>query len=127
MVGGMSNGAFLGSTGRSVVCAADPVIAGGFAELGCITLGNGPPWGANGTGILTTLTVQALSSAVGTQPCGGPNPGTWVPCFPRGITSVPLVSPNTQVLRIDGVDIAADVVSGSRRVMICPDANPHAR
>lgn len=122
MLGGMTNGSFLGSTGRSVLCPNDPVLTSSSAELACISLGNGPPWGANGTGNLTNLTVQAASTTVGTTPCG--SPGAWVACFPRGITSVQLVTPDTQVLRIDGFDILADIVNGNRRIMLCPDVNP---
>lgn len=122
MMGGMTDGGFLGSTGRSMLCPNDPVLAPGTAELACITLGNGPPWGANGTGNLTNLTIQAASTTIGTTPCG--SPGAWVACYPRGVTSIQLVTPDTQTLRIDGWDILADVVNGTRRVMLCPDVNP---
>lgn len=122
MLGGMTDGGFLGSTGRPTLCPNDPVISGGMANLACISLGNGPPWGANGTGNLTNLTVQAGSTTVGSTPCG--SPGAWVACYPRGVTSITLVTPDTQTLRIDGFDILADVVSGTRRIMLCPDVNP---
>ena len=122
MVGGMTDGGFLGSTGRPMLCPNDPIYGQGTAQISCFTLGNVPPAGATGTGNLTVLTVQTASGAVGATPCGGP--GAWVPCAPRGIVSLGLVMPDTQVLRVDGFDILADYANGNRRIMLCPDVNP---
>ncbi|MBI2724495.1 MAG: hypothetical protein HYX50_05475, partial [Chloroflexi bacterium] len=56
-VGGMTNGGFLGSTGRPVICPVGGQTAVGWAELHCITTGDYTIRGANGTGILTNLTL----------------------------------------------------------------------
>ncbi len=62
---GASDRPFLGSSGRSMVCAAQPP-ANGQVSVACATLGQVPPPGANGDGALFAVTFNSLSP--GTSP-----------------------------------------------------------
>lgn len=108
-LGGLQDGGWLGSTGRPVTCPIGETSGANWAELHCITLGSTPA-GPTGTGNLTTaLVFQALLH--------GPNPASlWLTGN----------NPATAVLQIDGNYIPADILDGSRRIIICPDAAPTA-
>jgi hypothetical protein len=56
---GVSNGPFLGSTGRTVSCN-DPTLGAGTVRLVCRTLGAAPP-GPSGSGVLATVGFFALA------------------------------------------------------------------
>jgi len=56
---GISNGSFLGSTGRTVNCL-DPTLGVGSVRLVCTTLGPAPG-GPNGSGVLATVRLLALA------------------------------------------------------------------
>ncbi len=58
---GVTNGTFLGSTGRSVTCGA-PVKAPGSVTFGCQTSGGAA--GPQGAGVLTTIQFTILSLGV---------------------------------------------------------------
>jgi hypothetical protein len=60
---GIANSTFLGSTGRTVLCAA-PVIGTGTARFACSTLGPEPPAGPSGSGVLAVMTFQAVADGV---------------------------------------------------------------
>ncbi|MBF6601308.1 MAG: hypothetical protein IVW36_12445 [Dehalococcoidia bacterium] len=81
---GAQLGAFLGSTGRTVLCIS-PVVGADSVQLSCTTLRGVPPPGASGTGILATVQLRvasagtsslALSNVVITDPAGTPIPAT---------------------------------------------------
>jgi len=61
----IADSAFLGSTGRSVVCAA-PVIGTGTMRLACSALGPAPPAGASGSGVLAYATFRGVAPGVTT-------------------------------------------------------------
>lgn len=105
-VGGMAEGGWLGSTGRSVTCAVGPEYGVGFAKLHCVTLGASPP-GPTGAGNLVNLTIGTLLDC----PCG-PTAGL-----------VNLTLTGVQILQIDGTTIPVDIFNGTRRVILCPDVN----
>lgn len=56
----VSEGPFLASTGREVLCR-DPEIGDGAAGLVCVTLG-AEPAGPDGSGVMATVTFTALAS-----------------------------------------------------------------
>ncbi len=58
------DGPFLGSTGRSVTCLP-PILEEGSVRLGCVTSGVTPP-GPDGSGVLSTITFNALSQGTTT-------------------------------------------------------------
>jgi hypothetical protein len=60
----VSNGPFLGSTGRTVFCPG-AILDVGSVRFGCSTIGATPP-GPSGSGVLSTVTFSAL--AEGTSP-----------------------------------------------------------
>jgi hypothetical protein len=62
VLSGVSNGSFLGSTGRPVFCPA-PTIDDERIRFGCVSSGSAP--GASGTGLLAEITFQA--SGLGTS------------------------------------------------------------
>ena len=59
VLSGISNGTFLGSTGRGVFCPT-PTVSGGEVRFGCVSSGATP--GVSGTGLLAEITFQASSS-----------------------------------------------------------------
>ena len=61
---GVSNGSFLGNTGRTVFCPG-AILDAGSVRFGCSTTGATPP-GPSGAGVLATITFSAL--ATGTSP-----------------------------------------------------------
>lgn len=97
-VGGMGDGTFLGSSGRTVSCLA-PTYTASSAQLQCITLGSEIP-GATGAGELGNVVFRAVN---------------------RGLASLSLTG--VQILEIDGTPIPIDVFGGARRVILCPDPN----
>jgi hypothetical protein len=101
IVGGMTDGGWLSSTGRNWQCL-DPDFGSNWMDMHCVTYQN-TPLGPTGTGNLVNVTMQAG--------------------FVRGVSSVQLLTPATRVLRIDGFVIPADILNGSRRVILCPDVN----
>jgi hypothetical protein len=101
VVGGITNGSWLGSTNRIVTCPSGQSYGSNWARLGCVTFDDMPP-GPNGTGTLVNLTVEAEE---------------------KGLFSVQLLTPETRVLRVDGNVINADLINGTRRVILCPDPN----
>ncbi len=98
-IGGMTDGGFLASTGRPLSCPIGAVLGTGTAELHCTTSGL-TPTAATGAGNLVALSVSADG---------------------RGISSFNLTT--AQVLQIDGTTIPADVLTATRRVILCPDSN----
>lgn len=106
-LGGMTDGGWLGSTGRPVACPVGGQYGANWAELHCVTLGS-QPLGPTGAGNLTVLSMTATST------------GT-------GVFTLRLLTPGSQVLRIDGLTIAADLLNGTRRVIVCPDATGDGR
>jgi hypothetical protein len=56
---GVTNGTFLGSTGRSVNCLG-PFLGAGSVRFGCVTLGD-EPGGPSGTGLLARLKFSGLA------------------------------------------------------------------
>ena len=58
----VTNGAMLGSTGRSVVCL--PAFEPGRVQFACSTLGTEPP-GPNGSGIVAEVTLEGLDGPLG--------------------------------------------------------------
>jgi len=105
-VGGMTNGGFLGSSGRPVTCPVGPAYGTGWAELHCVTLGDPSTPGANGNGPLTNLTLQAV--------------GRGLMSFTFTLTGVTA----TKVLKVDATEIPIDIYqTGKRRVTLCPDPN----
>jgi hypothetical protein len=103
-VGGLTDGGWIASTGRPLQCPTGVVYGAGTAELHCVTLGTIS--GAGGSGTLTNLTLAANN---------------------RGLAfftfNMPPVNPGTEVLTIEGNAIPADVITGTRRVTLCPDGN----
>jgi hypothetical protein len=97
-IGGITDGGFLGSSGRTINCLGASY-SSSSAQLECVTLG-AEIEGAHGTGTLTNLVVQANA---------------------RGVASLSLTG--VQILEIDGTAIPVDVFNGARRVILCPDAN----
>jgi hypothetical protein len=61
---GVTNGPFLGSTGRSVSCIG-PVVDSGSVRFGCVTLGAEPD-GPTGTGLLARVRFSALAAGTST-------------------------------------------------------------
>ncbi len=55
----VSNGPFLGSSGRSLYCP-DPITDAGILRFGCVTSGSSPP-GASGSGQLAQVVFQAAA------------------------------------------------------------------
>src|SRR5262249_1168250 len=102
-LGIIADGGWLGSTGRSVNCPVGPTGGANYVELHCITLGSTPAR-PTGTGNLTSAVRFSADLR------GVPNP--WL----TGKT------PPTSVLRIDGYYIPADILDGTRRIILCPDA-----
>lgn len=101
-LGGMTDGGWVGSTGRPVTCPVGGQYASNWAELHCVTFDD-QPLGPTGAGNLTNLSLTATST------------GT-------GLFTLRLLTPDTKVLRIDGLTIAADLLNAARRVIVCPDA-----
>jgi hypothetical protein len=103
-VGGLTDAGWVASTGRPLQCPIGAVYGAGTAELHCVTLGTTN--GVGGSGTLTNLTLAANN---------------------RGLAfftfNVAPARPGTEVFTIEGNDIPADVVTGARRVTLCPDAN----
>jgi hypothetical protein len=102
-LGGITDGGWIGSTGRQLQCPVGPTYGLGWAELHCVTLGSGAA--ASGTGTLASLSLTANV---------------------RGLAlftfALPPADPATQVLTIEGSNIPVDVSSGgARRVTLCPD------
>lgn len=124
LIGGMTNGSFLGSnngilpiipnSGRPVSCPVGPAYGVGWAELHCITLGDPSVKGAYGnggvgtpSGSLTNLTLRGIG---------------------RGVMYITFTLPpavnGTRVVKVDSLDIPVDIFqTGTRRVVLCPDAN----
>ena len=100
-VGGITDGNWLQSTGRVMSCPSGQLYGTNWARLGCVTYDDLPA-GPTGTGILVNLTIHAQV---------------------KGIFSVQLLTPETRVLRVDGNVINADLINGTRRVVLCPDPN----
>ena len=114
-LGGVTDGGWLASTGRPMTCpigaqygvsATDSHFS--WAELHCVTTGDGTIQGPTGAGNLVNVTFRTVS---------------------RGFTSLTFTlapaNPNTQVLTTEGWTIPADIsTTGARRVIVCPDANP---
>ncbi|MEX2246818.1 MAG: thrombospondin type 3 repeat-containing protein [Dehalococcoidia bacterium] len=96
---GLSLGAFLGSSGRTVNCLA-PMTSTGSVAWTCVTLG-GAPLGPSGSGTLAILTFSA--SAVGVSP---------------------LDLSDVQLTTISGAPIAAAFLGGVRTVTGCGGACP---
>lgn len=103
-VGGITDGGFIGSTGRPVTCPVAPVYGANYVELHCLTTGLTPN-GPTGTGTLVNVTMVANAK--------GAN-------IPFSLTNGPTSS---SVLTIDAQNIPADMTSGTRRVTLCPDAD----
>jgi hypothetical protein len=61
---GVTNGPFLGSTGRSTNCLG-PFPSAGRVRFGCVTLGS-EPGGPSGTGLLARVTLSALGAGSST-------------------------------------------------------------
>lgn len=99
-LGGITDAGWLGSTGRIISCPGGPTYGSNWADLHCVSFDDVPA-GPTGAGNLVNLTVEAG--------------------FTRGLFTVTLLTPTTRVLRIDGYDIPADVLNGTRRVILCPD------
>jgi len=58
ILSGISNGTFLGSTGRGVFCPT-PTVSDRQVRFGCVSSGSAP--GASGTGLLAEITFQAAA------------------------------------------------------------------
>lgn len=80
----IERGPFLASSGRNVECL-EPVVTSASVRLVCVTLGALPPEGAQGSGVLGTVTmapvgpgtsVLRLSPAILARPNGEPIPAT---------------------------------------------------
>jgi hypothetical protein len=103
-VGGLTDGGWIATSGRPLQCPTGPVYGTGTAELHCVSLGSAN--GVGGSGPLTNLTLTANN---------------------RGLAyftfNVFPASPSTEVLTIEGNPIPADVITGTRRVTLCPDGN----
>ena len=67
---GVSNGTFLGTTGRSVSCPAFSP-SSGSVRFGCVTLGSDMP-GASGGGVLAHFTFSALAPGISALAIQGP-------------------------------------------------------
>ncbi len=98
----VSNGPFLGSTGRPPFCP-DTTVGVNTVRFGCVTTGSTPP-GLSGSGILSTIVFQAVASSDGL-------PST-LDLFNVGL-STPL-----------GVSITASVLDGTVTVSDAPTPTP---
>jgi hypothetical protein len=100
-LGGITDGNWLPSTGRIMSCPGGSTYGTNWARLACVTYDDLPA-GPTGTGILVNLTVSADQ---------------------KGLFTLGLLTPETRVLRVDGNLINADLINGTRRVILCPDPN----
>ena len=98
---------WLGTSGRSPSCPS-PTIATNRAYIDCVTIGQVPPYGATGTGIIGRLTIQP-----------GPGPesspldltGTSLgdtPIDPDDFTTIPVTLLSSVVVYIDCADVNGD-------------------
>lgn len=101
-LGGITDAGWLASTGRIMTCPGGSTYGSNWANLHCVTYDD-VPWGPYGGGNLVNVTFQAGMT--------------------RGLTTISLLTPETRVLRIDGITIPADILNGTRRVILCPDPN----
>jgi len=99
-LGGITDGGWLGSTGRTMNCPGGATYGSNWADLHCVTFDDVPS-GPTGVGPVVNVTFQAGMT--------------------RGLTTVSLLTPETRVLRIDGYVIPADILNATRRVILCPD------
>jgi hypothetical protein len=99
----MVDGGWLSSTGRIFSCPAPVVYGSGYASLGCVTY-QPLPEAPTGSGNIVNITLQA-----------GSHQGNVLQSF--SLT-------NVELLQVDGTVIPADVIVGSRRVILCPDSAP---
>lgn len=103
VLGGITDGGWLSTTGRTLICPTPAAYGSGTATLACVTFGP-LPQGPTGAGPLVNLTLQA-----------GAHAGNVLQTFT--LTS-------TEVLQVDGTVSPADVFTGKRRVILCPDSAP---
>ena len=101
-IGGITDGGFLGSTGRPVTCPVGPAYGANYVALHCITTGLTPN-GAIGTGPIVNVVMQANAKGVN---------------IPFNLTTGPTPS---SILTVDAQNIPADMITGLRRVILCPD------
>ncbi len=106
-LGGITDGGWLGSTNRPVTCPVGGQYGANWAELHCITLDDVPS-GPTGGGNLANIALTASSTST-------------------GVFTTRLLTPDTKVLRIDGLTISADLLNGAVRVIVCPDATGDTR
>jgi hypothetical protein len=102
-LGGMSDGGFVTSTGRTLSCPAPASYGTGTASLSCVTF-QPLPQGPTGAGPIVNLTLKAGSH--------------------QGNVLQQFTLTNTEVLQVDGTVSPVDVFTGTRRVILCPDAAP---
>jgi hypothetical protein len=100
-VGGIADGGWLGSTGRTVSCPGGQILGSGTAQIHCVTQQT-LPQGPTGSGNLAHLVVEASPTLIGTR------------FFFLTIG---------QVLEVDGSIIPADVGFAQRTIIRCPDPN----
>lgn len=102
-LGGITDGGWITSTGRTFSCPLPASYGAGTASLSCVTY-QPLPQGPTGAGPLVNLTLQA-GSAQGNV-----------------LQTFTLTSP--EVLQVDGTVSPVDVFIGKRRVILCPDSAP---
>lgn len=100
-VGGMSNGSFLDSAGRTSRCAPSQSTAT-TAALTCITFGPSDYLGATGTGTVASVALTAHTT---------------------GVAALSFPLEGNLVATAEGNPIFPQLVQGARRVIICPDPN----
>lgn len=122
-VGGITDGWWLGSTGRQIDCVGGATYGanGNWGELGCITYGapsNGYPNGPTNYGALVQVTLRANVGARGLHPIcivPGSAPACTMPA------DLPTTAQRTVALTLAGAEIHANTLNGNRRVIECPD------
>lgn len=122
-VGGITDGWWLGSTGRQIDCPGGATYGpgGNWAELGCVTYGapaNGYPSGPTNYGALVRVTLRANMGARGLQTIcivPGSTPACAMPA------DLPSTAERTVALTLAGAEIHANTLNGQRRIIQCPD------
>lgn len=104
VLGGLTDGGWITSTGRGLQCPLGPAYGSNWAELHCVSTGSLD--GAATSGTLANLTLSAN------------NRGLALFTF-----TLPPAEDGTRILTIEGNDIPADITNGARRVTLCPDTN----
>jgi hypothetical protein len=122
---GMNKGDFLGSSGREVLCP-DPVIETNAIRVSCVTLGQEPAKGADGAGVLATLTFRkgghgSTALKINSVKLVHPNANEIIPAaIENGVYS----DPGSGVLHawwfwlVIGVAVVTVVAAGAGRVLL---------